>query len=769
MHIGINARRDNSGKWGDMAYAQALATALGHLGHETRIFYRGETPALRGYEDVVIRIVGPYLDEPVIGVPNLLWMISPPNISPLDRLRRFQKIFFASNPLAQFYGRIGLAAAYLPQATDLDIFDPARATDTSQRFDVVFVGNRAPRVSRQNIVDAIEMGFDVKVWGIGWDGAIPQAQIMGSRLSTPEVAHIYASARVVMNSHMPLMAQLGFMSNRSFDALACGASVVSDEVTGFADRALPDLVQAPDREATRAALERLLTRASHASMREAVAASVDEAYGFCARARVLAAEAERLLSTGEVARPAITLSDSPDSPALRRDVSRVVTVSIDDMPGVEDADEGVFELALSSAHGSEVVLRLADPTSTPDGIPPDMAMRRAAGAVTRIARVVSHAPRFASLRVVPPERHACAGLIHGVMPDHRAAQSLALNHDTEDAMADLQHLAERARRMLELDTDTDHPLIFRSIQFDGVRTRLRLLEDRPLFDHSPEGYCRDRHKRHLALWPKNSVTRLKRPVGVFLHLFYPELAAEFRKRLSPLDGRCHVYISTDTPEKAGQIRDAFPAATVSVFPNRGRDVYPKLFGFGAGHDDHDIVLHVHGKKSPHANALDQWLEHCLDCLLPQPSEVERILSLFQTIPRLGILAPVTFRAVLGAAHWADNAACARELMTRMQFDPPLPGDRDLDFPVGSMFWARTAALRPLLDLRLRPESFPPEAGQVDGTPAHAIERLFGVVCRLTGHRLLRMAPQDSNLYRGFRLAARNNGDVRSTLETGQFD
>jgi hypothetical protein len=54
-----------------------------------------------------------------------------------------------------------------------------------------------------------------------------------------------------------------------------------------------------------------------------------------------------------------------------------------------------------------------------------------------------------------------------------------------------------------------------------------------------------------------------------------------------------------------------------------------------------------------------------------------------------------------------------------------------------MFWARSAALRPVLDLRLRTRDFPPEAGQIDGTTAH--ERLLLYACEHAGFSWLKIA------------------------------
>ena len=48
------------------------------------------------------------------------------------------------------------------------------------------------------------------------------------------------------------------------------------------------------------------------------------------------------------------------------------------------------------------------------------------------------------------------------------------------------------------------------------------------------------------------------------------------------------------------------------------------------------------------------------------------------------------------------------------------------FVAGTMFYARVSALQPLLNLSIDEDEFEQEAGQVDGTLAHAIERTFSI-------------------------------------------
>jgi lipopolysaccharide biosynthesis protein len=57
-----------------------------------------------------------------------------------------------------------------------------------------------------------------------------------------------------------------------------------------------------------------------------------------------------------------------------------------------------------------------------------------------------------------------------------------------------------------------------------------------------------------------------------------------------------------------------------------------------------------------------------------------------------------------------------------------------DFPTGTMFWARTAALKPLFALGLRWDDYPREPAANDGTILNAIERLLPFVAAHAGYR-----------------------------------
>ena len=72
--------------------------------------------------------------------------------------------------------------------------------------------------------------------------------------------------------------------------------------------------------------------------------------------------------------------------------------------------------------------------------------------------------------------------------------------------------------------------------------------------------------------------------------------------------------------------------------------------------------------------------------------------------------------------WSGNLALAQKLAVRVGLDQGFPPF--FEYPVGTMFWLRPRALKPLLDLELGWDDYPEEPIANDGTILHALERLI---------------------------------------------
>lgn len=232
-------------------------------------------------------------------------------------------------------------------------------------------------------------------------------------------------------------------------------------------------------------------------------------------------------------------------------------------------------------------------------------------------------------------------------------------------------------------------------------------------------------------------TCLKKSVrlSVVCHLFHAHLSVEIFSYLQNIPFDCDICISTDTQEKARRIGNVFshwPNGNVEIriCPNRGRDIAPKLVSFRDIYERSDFVLHIHSKESSHHPALRHWREYLFSTLLGTPEVVNSIMGMFQAAPKVGMISAQHYELMRRWVNWGNNFGRAAQIAKKMGLD--LDRRSALDFPSGSMFWARPEALRPLLDLDLSTVDFEAEAGQIDGTLAHAIERLYFFSCEMAG-------------------------------------
>ncbi|MFA5631968.1 MAG: rhamnan synthesis F family protein [Porticoccaceae bacterium] len=220
-------------------------------------------------------------------------------------------------------------------------------------------------------------------------------------------------------------------------------------------------------------------------------------------------------------------------------------------------------------------------------------------------------------------------------------------------------------------------------------------------------------------------------LSVHLHLFHTEMADEFVEYLCNIPEKFNLFISISENEFLDW-QDYFlsniPNACnckVIIAENIGRDVAPWVIDFANDIIESDVFCHIHTKRSDYNSSLSSWKNYLLKHTLGSQKTVSYILERFRSNNRLGLVYPPYFPSLTNQPHWGGNRATVASLLAKLNM--PSPPIRCADFPAGSFFWARTHCLKPLLDLGLDRSDFPTEQGQIDGTLAHAIERLVGLL------------------------------------------
>ena len=222
---------------------------------------------------------------------------------------------------------------------------------------------------------------------------------------------------------------------------------------------------------------------------------------------------------------------------------------------------------------------------------------------------------------------------------------------------------------------------------------------------------------------------------VVVHAWDPATFDEIAVALRECGVEFRLLVTT-VHEREGRIRAILQArglqAEVIVGENRGRDILPFLRVANQLLDEgEDVVLKLHTKQSAHRADGNAWRRDLLARLLA-PGRTAGIVAAMRDDPALGMVAPEGHIQPLGY-YWGANAQRVDALATRIGI--PAPRVASDSFVAGSMFWARLEALRPLLDAHLDEWEFEAEAGQVDGTFAHALERVLALAVRAGDYRV----------------------------------
>ncbi len=276
-------RKSEAVRWGDYHFARGLKRALKREGHTVRIDLMPDWYAARcAGDEVVIVLRGLSRYRPAPDQINLMWNISHPDRITDEEYEEYDHVFVASGDhAAALQTRLRVPVEPLLQCTDPELLRTGavdegseslsdRMTDARSRWQrltllgkskfrrtptppprehhqVLFVGNaRRPNLSwwrrrllrpdqyaahgRRIVSDAIIAGLPLSVFGGNWEGVIPMKYVRGHHVPYGQLAEFYGNCDLLLNDHWPSMREYGFVSNRIFDAGACGACVLSDDL-----------------------------------------------------------------------------------------------------------------------------------------------------------------------------------------------------------------------------------------------------------------------------------------------------------------------------------------------------------------------------------------------------------------------------------------------------------------------------------------------------------------------------------------------------------
>lgn len=261
----------------------------------------------------------------------------------------------------------------------------------------------------------------------------------------------------------------------------------------------------------------------------------------------------------------------------------------------------------------------------------------------------------------------------------------------------------------------------------GFNNWARRRSDKLRHDGRPAWQARPSHKGAARL-------------AVLLHVHYPELLDEILGLIAEIPVNFDLIV-TNSSGVSLQFPNAGPnciETRVLEVSNHGRDILPMVEVVNAGLLAHyDLVFKVHTKKSAWravhedlAGSGEEWRDSFLKELAGNRDQIQLILSTFAEDPSVGIV--TADGSLVGPEHWGGDFELTKQLLRRLELEL---APWDLEFASGSIYWIRGFLLNGLYSFDLSSEDFDEEAGQIDGTTAHAVERAIGVLCREAGFGL----------------------------------
>ncbi len=244
-------------------------------------------------------------------------------------------------------------------------------------------------------------------------------------------------------------------------------------------------------------------------------------------------------------------------------------------------------------------------------------------------------------------------------------------------------------------------------------------------------------KKNIVLPKYNQLSEkpLLENVAVFIHLHYLNDIEFYISYIEKIPVWIDIFISY-TDENIKMIVSQKIKRNNLFFVlknNRGRDVSALLVAFRKYIIGYEYVCFLHDKKEKivlQKEDTRNWVNCLWDNMLGSEIYIENIIYTLKINEKIGLLVPPNDISMkecrLHKRMWGENLYNTQVLAKELGLVCN-PNYEDSTIALGTVFWARTSALKKLFWREWKYEDFLPEPLPNDGTLSHAIERILPYV------------------------------------------
>ena len=226
-----------------------------------------------------------------------------------------------------------------------------------------------------------------------------------------------------------------------------------------------------------------------------------------------------------------------------------------------------------------------------------------------------------------------------------------------------------------------------------------------------------------------------RKIGIHIHCFNQHLLQEIVFLLKDFPFAFDLFVTTPNKVNVESIKiqsrliKNLNKLSVTVVPNRGRDIAPWLVATRDVQNNYDYFCHIHTKESKHLPFGENWRKYLYANLLERNAVID-IISQFEHNKEIGCIYPFKYyelakfeiHHIIRPMGMFGEQDSINRLLAEFGINQRI-SNSELNYSAGSMYWYRPKAFRQLFEHGFTFNDFPAEPIGVGGTLAHVIERL----------------------------------------------